>query len=159
MRDDGRVTKVDEHAPVPPLDEPARARLRHALARDGVVAALLIGSQAAGRAGPLSDVDVAVWVASELRPAERRDLRLALIDAAARALGTGEVDVVILNDTPPLLRQRAMRDGVRLVERDARARVRLETTALLEYLDTAPLRATLGAARRRRLAEGRFGRR
>ena len=38
-------------------------------------------------------------------------------------------------------------------------RVRLETRAILDYLDTAPLRAELGRGVRRRMREGRFGRR
>jgi hypothetical protein len=45
-----------------------------------------------------------------------------------------------------------------IVERERDERVRLETRALLEYLDTAPLRRLAGEALRRRLQEGRFGR-
>ncbi len=153
------MTKVDENAVVPAVDGPAKERLRAALDRDGVVAANLIGSQASGETGPLSDTDIGVWLQPDVSAQARAKLRLELADAAARALRTGEVDLVILNGAPPLLRHRAMRDGERLLERDPRARVRLETEALLEYLDTAPLRAMLTEGRRRRLAEGRFGRR
>ena len=52
---------IDEKSRVPPIDEAALARLRHALDQEGVVAAMLIGSQARGTVGPLSDVDIAVW--------------------------------------------------------------------------------------------------
>jgi predicted nucleotidyltransferase len=153
------MTKVDERAVVPPVDAAARARLARALDREGVVAASLVGSQATGRAGPLSDVDVAVWLDAALDPPARLHLQLALASAAAEALGTGEVDVIVLDDAPPLVRQRAMASAIRLVDRDPRERVRRETAALVEYLDTIPLRATLDAGLRRRLAEGRFGRR
>jgi predicted nucleotidyltransferase len=153
------VTKVDERAHVPPLDEAACRRLAAALDREGVVSASLFGSQATGMAGPLSDVDVAVWLDPALSSDERFNLRLRLMTAASRAIGSDEVDVVPLNDAPPLLRQRAIRDGRRLVERDARQRVRLDTAAILEYLDTAPLRRAIEAGLRRRLAEGTFGRR
>lgn len=153
------MTKVDERAVVPPVDQTARARLASALDQHAVVAASLIGSQATGRAGRLSDIDVAVWLDPQLSARERGGLRLELGDAAAHALATDEVDLIILNDAPPLVAHRAMRDGVRLLERDRANRVRLETAALLEYLDTAPLRATLIAGQRRRLAEGGFGRR
>lgn len=102
-------------------------------------------------------MDIAIWVDAGLTPRERGALRLELADAAARALDTDEVDLVVLNDAPPLLRHRALRDGEPLVERDRLAHVRLATDALLEYLDTEPLRATLAAGRRRRLAEDRFG--
>jgi len=153
-----RVTRIDERGPPVVVDDAARARLAAALERDGVVAAMLFGSQALGSAGPLSDVDIAVWADPGLDRAERFDLRLELIGAATVALRTEEVDLVVLNDAPPLLRHRALRDSVRLVNRDPRCRIRLETRAILDYLDTKPLREVLGAAALSRLSEGRFGR-
>jgi predicted nucleotidyltransferase len=155
------MTLVDERARVPPIDSAARERLARALDREGVVAAMLIGSQARGGAGPLSDVDLAVWHDPGLDPAARLQLQLALSAAAARALGTDEVDVVLLNGATPLMRQRAIRDagGRRLVERDPKARVRFEARALLDYLDTKPLRAEMARGLRRRIEEDRFGRR
>lgn len=150
---------VNEKSRVPPIDEAALERLGHALDQQGVVAAMLIGSQARGTAGPLSDVDIAVWHDPALDPRGRLDLQLSLADEAGRALGTDEIDIVLLNRAPPLMRHRAIRDARRLVERDHDERVRLETRAILEYLDTAPLRAELGRGLRRRMSEGRFGRR
>jgi hypothetical protein len=51
-------------------------------------------------------------------------IQLDLITAAGGALHTDEVDIVMLNRTPPLMRHRAIRDGKRLVERDHDERVR-----------------------------------
>lgn len=150
---------INERSRVPPLDASALERLSDALDREGVVAAMLIGSQARGTVGPLSDVDIAVWHDPGLDPRGRFDLQLSLAADAGRALGTDEIDVVMLNHAPPLLCHRAIRDGRRLVERDRDERVRLETRAILNYLDTAPLRAALGRGVRRRMREGRFGRR
>jgi predicted nucleotidyltransferase len=106
------MTVVDEHNRVPPLDTAAGERLTRALDCDGVVAASLIGSQARGTAGPLSDVDIAVWHEPELDPTARLQLRLALAAAAAKALETDEVDVVLLNEAPPLMRHRAVRTSM-----------------------------------------------
>ena len=153
------MTKVDERAGVPRIDAAARERLGAALDRDRTVAGMLFGSQASGVAGPLSDVDVAVWADPELSVEQRGALRTELSLAAREILATDEVDVVVLNDAPPLLRHRALKGGLRLFDREPRARVRLETAALLDYLDTVPLRETLAAGRRRRMDEGRFGRR
>jgi len=150
---------LDEHAHVSPLDEGALQRLARALDRTGVVAAALIGSQARDTAGPLSDVDIGVWHDPTLDSPARLRLRLTLAQAAAQALGSEEVDVVLLNGATPLMRHRAMRDGRRLVERDRKTRVALETRGLLDYLDTAPLRAELARGLRHRIEEGRFGRR
>ncbi|HWN74033.1 MAG TPA: nucleotidyltransferase domain-containing protein [Solirubrobacterales bacterium] len=152
------MTKVDENAYVPEIDEAARQRLSEALDKKGVVAAMLIGSQARGEAGPLSDVDIAVWHEPELDRNQRWDLQLSLMGVAQDALGTNEVDIVMLNDAPPLLQHRAIRDAVRLVERDHAQRVRLETRALLVYLDTKPLRDELRRGIKHSIEEGRFGR-
>lgn len=150
---------VDEKSRVPLIDKGALERLSHALDQEGVVAAMLIGSQARERPEPLSDVDIAVWHDPDLDPRGRFDLQLGLVGDAGRVLGTDEIDIVMLNHAPPLMRHRAIRDGKRLVERDYDERVRLETRAMLDYLDTAPLRAELGSGVRRRMREGRFGRR
>jgi len=155
----GVVTKVDEEAVVPPMDDLRRARLAVALDLPGLVAASLVGSQATGRAGPLSDIDVAVWVDPALCAPARHELELALAAAAAAALGTDEIDLLVLNAASPLVQHRAMRDRVQLVQRDPVARVRLEARAILDYLDTQPLRDELARGLRNRLAEDRFGRR
>jgi len=152
------VTRIDENGPPIGVDAVAREQLAAALDRDGVVAAMLFGSQATGKAGPLSDIDVAVWADSTLERSERFDLRLALMAEAVRVLNTDEVDLVVLNDAPPLLQHRALRDSVRLIDRDPPKRIRLETRAILDYLDTKPLRELFGAAALDRLAEDRFGR-
>jgi predicted nucleotidyltransferase len=120
---------------------------------------MLIGSQARGTPGPLSDVDIAIWHDPGMDARARFDLQLDLASGAVDALQTDEVDVTFLNDAPPLMCHRAIRDGRRLVERDHDERVRLETRAILDYLDTEPLRAELGRGMRRRMREGRFGRR
>jgi predicted nucleotidyltransferase len=141
-----------------PLEE-AIERLKPVFDREGVVAASLFGSQARGKTGALSDIDIAVWLDPELASRERFNLWLELVADAQAALRSEVVDVVKLNDAPPELRHGAIRDGRRLVDRDPRQRVRLEADALLEYLDTGPLRAELAQGLRHRLAEGRFGRR
>jgi uncharacterized protein len=155
---DDEGMKVDERAYVPEIDDDALRRLSEALDKDGVVAAMLIGSQARGEAGPLSDVDIAVWHEPEMDRKQSWDLQLALIGAAQDALKTNEVDLVMLNQAPPLLQHRAIRDAVRLVERDRDQRVRFETRALLNYFDTQPLRDELRRGLKHRIQEDRFGR-
>ena len=149
---------IDEKERVPPLDDAALQRLRHALDCEGVIAAMLIGSQARGTPGPLSDVDIAVWHEPGLDPAGRLRLQVKLARLAGETLRTNEVDIVMLNRAPPLLRHRAIRDRKLLVERDPVARVRLDARALLDYLDTKPLRAEMSRGLRKRIREGRFGR-
>lgn len=63
-----------------------------------------------------------------------------------------------MNDAPPLLAHRVLRDGSVLADSDPFQRVRFETNAIIRYLDTIPLREEMGRGLRRRLAEGTFGR-
>jgi hypothetical protein len=153
------MTVIDERSRVAPLDRDALRRLADALEVPQVIAAYLIGSRARGSSGPLSDVDVAVLHAPDLTPRERLDLRLSLAERAGSALSTSEVDVVLLNGAPPLIRHRALRDGLSLVDSDPARRIDFEVRTLNEYVDTEPLRRLLASRLRESLAEDRFGRR
>jgi predicted nucleotidyltransferase len=151
--------RIDDRRPAVAVEERQRRALSRFLAgRDDVTAAYLFGSQARGEAGPLSDVDVAVWLDPDLDRSARSRRQLELMAGAAGVLSTDEVQVVVLNDAPPLLVNRALRDGELLSEHDRAVRVRLETEALVRYLDTAPLREELARGLGRRLGDGSFGR-
>jgi predicted nucleotidyltransferase len=141
------------------IDDTSKASVRAVLDRDQVAAAYLFGSHARGNPGPLSDVDLAVWASPGLDARQRFELRLRLANAVEQALDGQAVDLVVLDDAPPLLRHRAWRDGELLLDRDPRTRVRDEARTLVEYLDTKPLRKQTAAGVSNRLAEGRFGRR
>jgi uncharacterized protein len=104
-------------------------------------------------------VDVAILHTPELTSRDRLDLRLSLGASAGEALGTSEVDIVLLNDAPPLLRHRALRDGVRLVDREPGKRIEFEVRTLNDYVDTEPLRQFLARRLRASLDEDSFGRR
>jgi predicted nucleotidyltransferase len=78
-------------------------------ARYPVVAAYLFGSQASGVTTPLSDVDIAVIL--EAGVPSPGDVQALLISDLMLALGRSDVDVVILNAAPPLLKERAISRG------------------------------------------------
>jgi predicted nucleotidyltransferase len=130
-------------------------RLRRLLAdAPGVLVAYLYGSHARGRAGPLSDVDVAL-----LLDGDDEERRLELTAAIAHAVAPARADVVVLNNAPSALSYRVLRDGTVLASRDERARVQHWVRTVDRYLDMAPARRLLAAGTRNRLREGRFGRR
>jgi len=131
---------ADETSGVPSLDEAALQRLIKTLDREGVVAAMLIEPQARETSDPLSEVDITAWHDPELDPAAAQEIQSRLATDASHAIGAGEVNLVMLNHESPVMRYTAIRDGKRLIERDHDERVRLEARAILDYLDTAPLR-------------------
>jgi predicted nucleotidyltransferase len=85
-----------------------------------VVSAYLFGSHAEGRAHKDSDVDMGVLLRHATYPdAEARfEARLRLTSILGAALGSDAVDVVILNDAPPLLGRRIVTAGRRIICRD-----------------------------------------
>ena len=131
------------------VDRRLVARLAEALAgREEVLEAYLFGSRARGRARRDSDIDVAVYV-DESRARDgvwgyRADLTTDLMVA----LGTDDVDVVVLNRASILLYHRVLRDGVRVLSRDLRATTTRAGQALSRYFDFLPQLDKMDAARR-----------
>ena len=95
-----------------------------AAASTDVVFAYLFGSVAGGAVTPRSDVDVAVFAAPGADPHE---VRLAVIRACARHLGTDALDVVLLNTAPISLASRVLTTRQVLLDRDPHVRHRYES--------------------------------
>ena len=138
--------------------EELKTSLRPAFERHGVRLAYLFGSQATGRTHAESDTDIAVLLPKALTSDVQFEARLDLIGAAMDACRSEEVDVAVLNDASPLLCFEVLRHGILLYKQSEKERVDFQVRTCLEYEDTAPLRRKLEAAKRKRIASGRFGR-
>jgi predicted nucleotidyltransferase len=103
---------------------------------EGVTAAYVFGSVARGTARPDSDVDVAVLF-SQAPKASLLEQPFALADELRGLLGR-PVDLVVLNTASADLVHRVLRDGVRVFQGDAAARVRFEVQRRNEYFDLLP---------------------
>ncbi len=97
-----------------------------------VVFAYVFGGMGAGRPTPLSDVDVAVYLAETADPLE---MRLEVVAKVTTHLATDEVDVVVLNNAPTALVGRILATRRVLVDRDPFRRHRFESRALREFFD------------------------
>jgi predicted nucleotidyltransferase len=95
---------------------PALARYFETHAGLGVASAYLFGSHAEGRAHRESDVDVGVLLQWDRHPtsSDRFEMRVQLGSDLIAVVHHNEVDVVILNDAPPLLGRKIVYDGVRV---------------------------------------------
>jgi uncharacterized protein len=108
--------------------------------------AYLFGSCATGKQGPLSDLDIAVFLDDKM---DFFSCRLILMEELSCELhGERSIDLVVLNEASTVLRYEIIRDGIVLKEGKER-RVEFETHVLREYLDTEPLRAVHRAALKR----------
>ena len=130
---------------------PARILEDRLAAFPEIAFAYLFGSRARGDERPDSDWDVAVYLREDLSSHNRFRLRLRL---AAELEDLGRVDVVVLNDAPPLLAHRAIM-GERLLVRDPSALVRFSVRTVAESEDGRYWRKL---HRKARLQEGNFGR-
>ena len=125
------------------------ARLARALSPRGeILEAYLFGSRARGRARRDSDVDVAVYVDEARTRDSAWGYRAELTTDLMVALGTNDVDVVVLNRAPVVLYHRVLRDGVRVLSRDLRATTTRAGQALSRYFDFLPQLDKMDAARR-----------
>ncbi|HYN22037.1 MAG TPA: nucleotidyltransferase domain-containing protein [Thermoanaerobaculia bacterium] len=122
----------------------------------GIAALLVFGSRAAGTPRPDSDLDVAVIPAVD-DPTSRRKLQTSLAVALAELAPEGRVDVVLLDESPELLRQRIFETGRLLLCRDRVALRDLRVRTMREHADRAFYRDMMREAQQRRLERGDFG--
>ena len=135
---------------------PLAALVETLQACDDLLLAYLFGSAAAGRLHPESDLDIAVLFIDRPASEERLRRRLQLM-AMLEPLTTYPIQVVTLDDAPPLLAYAVMRDGIILYERDRASRVAFEVRAMKLYFDVRPMLERQYQAMAQRLKEGRFG--
>ena len=134
-------------------------RLRRCLgARPEILDAYLFGSQARQGGQPHSDVDVAVYVDRDRLADSPFGYAAELTAELVALLHNNDVDVVVVNQAPPLLYHRVLRDGLRLYTRDAAATTTREGQALSRYCDYVPHLRKIDVAHAARIEDGSFGR-
>jgi predicted nucleotidyltransferase len=104
---------------------------------EAAAAVYLFGSVARGEGRADSDVDVAVLYGKPVDPG-LAGLKLALAGDLEERLGR-RVDLVVLDNQPPDLVHRVLRDGLIVLENNRSARIRFEVTARNEYFDVLPM--------------------
>jgi len=97
-----------------------------------ILVAYLFGSHAKKTNTSESDVDVAVLLSET--PKKLLDYYLYLANKLSEILGDN-VDLVILNTAPPLLKHQVIKNGEIVYCRNEEARITFEANAQCEYLD------------------------
>lgn len=120
------------------IDELLEA-VRAALADEpGVAAAFVFGSHARGTARATSDVDVAV-LPSVSAPEDRIALRRGFIAALSRHLAADRLDVVLLDEAPPVLAFAVLKQGRLALCRDELALHRFRVATYRCHCDYEPV--------------------
>ncbi len=97
-----------------------------------VVFAYLFGSLAKGKKRPLSDVDIAVYLAENSDPAR---VKLGLLGHLIELLETDEIDLVILNTASLPLKARILENKFILADKEPFLRHRFESLTMRKYFD------------------------
>jgi len=81
--------------------------------------------------------------------------RLKLMADLGSALHRSDVDVVILNEAPPLLAHRVLSQGKLIFERSASARIQFQVKTASRYFDLIPMFETHIRYLKKSVREGR----
>jgi len=127
--------------------------------RSEVIAALLFGSRAQGRARSTSDVDIALFIRPELWPGDDPlGYQAAVLFDLTRRLERDAVDLVVLNDATLPLAYRVISQGRLLFCQDPAVWTAFVVDVKRRYIDTKPLRQIQAQYLYRRIRNGHFSR-
>jgi len=119
------------------FDELRQQLTEYLTSRTDVLAAYLYGSQAEGRAGTLSDIDLGILTGDNLTEECLWRVEDALAADLRRVLLTDQVDFVLLNLAPLRIRYEVITRGRVLYSADEGARADFESYVLRRYWDFA----------------------
>lgn len=124
-----------------------------------IIAFYLFGSYAAGRATPQSDIDLAILFDKSFERERYFPERLRLMGELSIVLETDRVELVVLNEAPPALAYRVIKDGELLFARDERKGqlVDFKVKTMDLYFDFLPAQRIFSEGLARRIREGSFG--
>jgi predicted nucleotidyltransferase len=112
---------------------------------------------AQNRPRPDSDIDIAVLVSRPMPDARALRYRLNLTNELGAALRRSDVQLVVLNEAPPLLAQRILSRGALVFERSRVARVRFQVRTAGRYADMVPMMERYIQRLKKDVREGRLG--
>ncbi len=110
----------------------------------------LFGSYASGKAGHLSDVDVAYLSSHKVD-------QLKLLPELQKLFAEEAIDLVDLQRAPITLTHQILKKGKCLYAKDLKTKIGFETSRECEYFDTASLREVYFHHMLKRIAHGTYG--
>jgi predicted nucleotidyltransferase len=126
--------------------------------RKEVVLAYLFGSIMERRSRPIHDIDIAVLVApDQLKSFDQADpygYNAQMNVRLAHLLQCDKIDLVILNQAPPLLLREVIGKGKVIYSTTEVERIKFEAAALKKHADTAQLREIKRMYMRKRIEKG-----
>lgn len=108
--------------------------------KSSVIAGYLFGSCRTGSMTPLSDIDIAILFDEKLSSEEIENMKNEIYAKLIEALGTDEVDLIVLNRAPLSVRFGVLKDKEIIYFSDKEKVVDFQCDVVSEYLDFKPIR-------------------
>ena len=103
--------------------------------REEVQFAIVFGSLAKGKMNALSDIDIAVMIDPNLKDTTPYGYNATLTTDLMQELKRNDVDVVILNKSPIMLKYEILRYGKFIYIRDKQAQIKFQIDTINRYED------------------------
>ncbi len=135
------------------MDEKIRGILRE---KKAIGFAYLFGSYSTGTTHRDSDVDIAVHLTEREKLKDSLRWRLRLMAEISSELRMNDVDVVVLNEAPLVLRYEIVSSGKIIVNTVPGSELEFRLRTMKEYFDTAPMRDMFRRVMKKKIREGTY---
>lgn len=109
---------------------PEVAAILDEIPKEEVIAVILFGSHATGKAGPLSDIDLCIVADRAMTDPQKNEVL---------SFGSRVIELRLFWDLPVTIRFRVIRDGIILSCKNPELLHRITVDTVREYLDVEPL--------------------
>ncbi|NLM96954.1 MAG: nucleotidyltransferase domain-containing protein [Halanaerobiaceae bacterium] len=97
---------------------------------ENIIFAYIFGSYVQGKVRTDSDIDIAIYLKDKMDIDDYLEIKMQLSEACKK-----EVDLIILNDSTPLLKYQIYKNHILLFTRDKSIESRFKVKTLFEYTD------------------------
>ena len=122
-----------------------------------IIFAYLFGSRAKKKTTPLSDIDIAIFLADGTTKEEAFSTKLKLMNEVSSRLHIKEVDIIILNTATILLKFQVIKNGILIFNTNDNKRIIFETSARRQYFDLTRLYDVQNQYLLKRIKEDKYG--
>lgn len=134
-----------------------RTAINSVFKKNRVILALVYGSVAKRKESRLSDLDMAVFLDDAVLSTNYPVIRLRLLDELGRIIKSRPIDLAILNDASPLLRQMVVTRGKLIFSRGKNVLPALRMKSLKEFDDAFYLKKTYYFYQKQRVMGNKLG--
>jgi len=140
------------------MKEPREKKLKDYLyQKDEIIFAYIYGSVARNQHTRLSDIDLAIYIDEDKKPAAGPFGYRSEIIAELQPLAGNDIDLIILNEASNLLAYNVFKEGRLLFNKDPDLRTTVHAKTVDKYLDFLPMLRVQEKYLNKRIEENRFG--